>query len=119
MPHNRVGGADRTAEEVFAQEKRWPEEMRALRSILRDTPLTEEGKWGHPCCTFEGSCVVTLGGFKDNFVVSFLKGALLTDPQGVLQGPGENSHSARMIRFPGLAQIAPMWPRRLRRNRPG
>jgi uncharacterized protein YdeI (YjbR/CyaY-like superfamily) len=41
-------------------------------------------------------------------VLSFVKGALLKDPKSVLQKPGENTQSARMIRFTDVLQIVEM-----------
>ncbi len=83
----------------------WQPELRRLREILLDSGLTEERKWGSPCYTFEGSNISMLGSLRESCTLSFFKGALLKDPKGILQKPGENSQSARVIRFTEVAQI--------------
>lgn len=85
--------------------KRWQEELKALRAIILDTPLIEEVKWRVPCYTLDGSNVVILGAFKDNCVISFVKGALLKDAAGILEKPGEDTQSARVVRFRSAGEI--------------
>jgi uncharacterized protein YdeI (YjbR/CyaY-like superfamily) len=43
-----------------------------------------------------------------NIALSFVKGALLKDAQGVLRKPGENTQSARLIRFTHVREIVEM-----------
>lgn len=83
----------------------WQEEMAELRTILLDCDLTEEWKWRSPCYTFQGSNIAIIGGFKTHCVLSFFKGALLQDPEGILEKPGENSQAARVIRFTSKREI--------------
>lgn len=90
---------------VVGKTRQWREETEKLREVLLDSPLTEELKWWKPCYTLEGRVVAIIGGFKDNCVVSFFKGALLKDPKGVLEKPGENSQAARVMRFRSVAEI--------------
>lgn len=85
--------------------ERWQEELQALRKIVLDSPLTEEVKWRVPCYTFENHNVVILGAFKEHCVLSFVKGALLKDPRGILAFPGENTQSARVVRFANVGEI--------------
>ncbi len=85
--------------------ERWQEELQALRKIVLDSPLTEEVKWRVPCYTFEDHNVVILGAFKEHCVLSFVKGALLKDPRGILAFPGENTQSARVVRFANVGEI--------------
>ena len=73
-------------------------------------PLTEEVKWRVPCYTFHGGNVLILGRFNDACVLSFVKGALLTDPQHILVKPGENTQAARVIRFTDVQQIVALEP---------
>ena len=86
--------------------KQWQEELSKLRKILLSTPLTEEVKWRVPCYTFENNNVVILGAFKESCVLSFVKGALLKDAKKILIQPGENTQSARVVRFTDVQQIA-------------
>jgi uncharacterized protein YdeI (YjbR/CyaY-like superfamily) len=85
--------------------KKWQAELRLLRMILLDTPLVEQIKWRVPCYTFESGNVALLGAFKEHCVLSFVKGALLKDPDHVLVKPGENTRSVRVIRFTDVEQI--------------
>jgi uncharacterized protein YdeI (YjbR/CyaY-like superfamily) len=87
--------------------KRWQEESEKLRAILLDCPLTEELKWGEPCYTFQGKNVVLIGGFKEYVTLLFFKGALLSDPHGILVTPG-TLQSGRQIRFTAVREIAAM-----------
>ena len=85
--------------------KKWQDEMEELRRILLSCALIEEFKWGVPCYTFQKSNLILLGGFKDYCVLSFAKGALLKDPNGILIQQTENSQSVRIIRFTNLKEI--------------
>jgi uncharacterized protein YdeI (YjbR/CyaY-like superfamily) len=89
----------------FAKARNWQEELAALRSILLDCDLTEELKWGKPCYTVEGANVVLIMPLKETCALLFTKGALLEDPKGILIQPGENSQSARQMRFTSVAEI--------------
>jgi uncharacterized protein YdeI (YjbR/CyaY-like superfamily) len=89
----------------FETATQWPAELARLRSILQDTPLTEDFKWRGPCYTFDGGNVLILGEFKDGCRVTFFKGALLEDPDGLLDRVGENSQAARLLRFTDVDEI--------------
>ena len=88
--------------------KQWSQELEALRKIVLDCGLTEEVKWRVPCYTFEGHNIVFVGSFKDACTLSFVKGALLKDPKGILELPGPNTQSARLIKFTEAKQIVKM-----------
>lgn len=90
----------------FSEAKQWREELEALRAILLDCPVTEEFKWRAPCYTFQNGNVATVWGLKNNCALSFFKGVLLKDPEGLLVAPGANSRSVRLIKFSGVAEIA-------------
>lgn len=94
------------ADEFFSRLTDWRDELLALRAILLDTPLTEEFKWSSPVYTFGGGNVAIVWGFKDRATLGFFKGVLLTDPEGVLQAPGDNSRSSRIMNFTDPGQIA-------------
>lgn len=94
----------------LSKAKKWREEMEMLREICLDSQLTEELKWGQPCYTFQGSNVTIIGAFKEHCALSFFKGALLKDPDGILVSPGENTRAVRMIKFTDVQQIAEMEP---------
>jgi uncharacterized protein YdeI (YjbR/CyaY-like superfamily) len=90
--------------------KKWQKELQKLRIILLDCPLNEEVKWRHPCYTFQENNIVILGAFKESCVLTFVKGALLKDANGILVKPGENTQSARVIRFTNVQQIVELEP---------
>jgi uncharacterized protein YdeI (YjbR/CyaY-like superfamily) len=89
---------------------KWQDELEKLRIIILDCDLTEELKWGVPCYTFRGANVLIIGGFKEYCVLSFFKGALLDDPDGVLMKPGEHTQAARLIRFTHVREIVKLEP---------
>jgi uncharacterized protein YdeI (YjbR/CyaY-like superfamily) len=90
--------------------EKWQEELQKLRKVLLACRLTEEVKWRHPCYTFKGRNIVILGRFKACCMLSFVKGALLKDPKGILVKPGENTQAARVIRFTNVQQIVQIEP---------
>ena len=95
-------------DEFISKLKKWQPEFTALRKILLDCGLEEDFKWKQPCYTFQQSNIVIIGSYKEFCVLSFLKGSLLQDAQGILSKPGENSQSARVIRFTSVAEILKM-----------
>jgi uncharacterized protein YdeI (YjbR/CyaY-like superfamily) len=85
--------------------KKWREELTILRSIVLDSGLSEELKWGVPCYVHEKANVIIIGGFKDYFALMFFKGALMEDPQDLLRKPGENTQSGRQIRLTSIEEM--------------
>lgn len=83
----------------------WRDELVQLREIILDSGLTEELKWKQPCYTFENSNVVLMAAFREYCAVSFFKGVLLKDAEGILDSPGENSQAVRLIRFTSGQEI--------------
>ncbi|MEZ5069543.1 MAG: YdeI/OmpD-associated family protein [Bacteroidales bacterium] len=83
----------------------WREELEALRALVLSSGLTEELKWSVPCYTHKGKNVLIVSAFKENCTLSFFKGALLKDPDGLLEKPGENSQASRFLRFRSLQEI--------------
>lgn len=89
----------------FSKTNQWQKELKLLRSIALDCGLTEELKWGKPCYSIQKSNVLILQGFKASCALLFFKGALLKDPKGILEKPGENSQVGRRIPFTNTKQI--------------
>ena len=102
-PHPKVDA-------FLAKQKRWQDELYALRHILQATPLSEDFKWYQPVYTFNGVNLVAIAGLKDHCWISFFKGALLDDPMGLLQKPGPNSQAGRVIKFTTTGQIETLAP---------
>lgn len=88
----------------------WSKELILLRDIVMSCGLTETRKWGVPCYTVEGKNAVMIGAFKDCCTLSFMKGALIPDPKGLLTKPGENTQAARVIRFTDADTIVKLQP---------
>lgn len=88
----------------------WTDEMKLLRTFLLDSELTEELKWKVPCYTYDGTNVIILSAFKDYCSLSFFKGVLMKDPAGILEKPGENTQSDRLIRFTDVDRIIELEP---------
>ena len=86
--------------------EKWPEVMSELRPILLGCGLSEEIKWGKPCYSHEGRNIVILQEMKDHLALMFFKGALLSDPEGILEEQGPNSRSALRIRFTSVEEVA-------------
>jgi len=80
-------------------------ELHLLRSIVGRTKLVEESKWGVPCYTFQDSNILSITAFKEYCSINFFKGVLLDDTQGLLQKPGKNSQSGRLMKFTKLKDI--------------
>lgn len=105
--HFFIGGCGRCsyADTPKCKVNTFREELLLLRDILLDSELTEDCKWGVPCYTINNKNVILLSAFKEFCSVSFLKGALLKDPDQLLVKPGENSQSARYLKFQSVNQI--------------
>ncbi|GAB5538445.1 MAG: YdeI family protein [Salibacteraceae bacterium] len=83
----------------------WGPELALLRSIIVESGLTEEAKWGSPCYTLNGKNILMLSAFKDYISISFFKGVLLKDEKQLLQKPGPHSQSSRLMKFTEVQQI--------------
>jgi len=83
----------------------WKKELALLRKIARESGLQEVVQWGAACYTFEQRNVIMLGAFKQYCVMSFFKGALLKDPDNLLQKAGEQSQATRVARFTNVKDI--------------
>jgi uncharacterized protein YdeI (YjbR/CyaY-like superfamily) len=92
--------------DFFFRKGKWQPEYEKLRTIILNSGLTEELKWGCPCYSFEKRNIVLIHGFKDYCALLFFKGALLKDPKGILIQQTENVQSARQIRFTNAREIA-------------
>lgn len=86
----------------------WQEELKQLRRIVLECGLTEELKWKVPCYTFQKKNVLIVAAFKEYCSLSFFKGVLLKDTHSILEKPGENSQSDRLIKFTNVQEIIKM-----------
>lgn len=83
----------------------WQQELKYLRQLVLSCGLKEELKWSVPCYTHNGHVIVMVAAFKENATLSFFKGALLKDENGILKKPGKNSQAGRVIRFTNIEEI--------------
>jgi len=90
--------------------KKWQKETDDLRKIALDCGLAEELKWGKPCFTYQQRNVAIIIPLKQVCALSFFKGALLKDPQHVLQRIGEHTQAGRWVRFTSRAEISALRP---------
>jgi len=90
----------------FDKDTQWQEEYKKLRTICLSCGLTEELKWGQPCYTLGKSNIVLIHGFKEYCALLFFKGALLSDPNGILIQQTENVQVPRQMRFTNAEEIA-------------
>lgn len=95
---------------VLSKAKNWQAEMEKLRATLLQLPLTEELKWGWPCYTDGGKNIVLIHAFNEYCALLFFKGALLTDPRGILIQQTENVQVGRQLRFTSLQEIVAQEP---------
>ena len=95
-------------DESFTNSKRWRQEAEKLREILVECDLTEELKWGTPCYAHDGKNICIIQRMKDFLALLFFKGALLKDPDDVLERQGPNSRSGFRMRFTSVQDVARM-----------
>jgi len=105
-----MNGMNPKVDFYFNKAKKWQEELEKLRMIALSCDLTEELKWGCPCYTFQKSNIVLIHAFKEYCALLFFKGALLSDPDGILIQQTENVQVARQIRFTGMNDIIDLEP---------
>lgn len=92
----------------FNKATKWQEEYEHLRTIILSCGLTEELKWGVPCYTFENKNIVLIHGFKEYCAILFHKGALLSDPNGILIQQTKQVQAPRQVRFTNVKEIVKM-----------
>lgn len=96
--------------EAFFAKTPWRNELLALRAVLLAAGLCEDFKWRSPVYTHDGANIAILWGFKDRAALGFFKGVLLSDPARILDAPGENSRSARVLNITDPARIQTLRP---------
>ncbi len=90
----------------FKNAKLWREEALALRDVLIGCGLDEEMKWGKPCYVHEGANICIIQRMKDFLALMFFKGALIDDPDGVLEPQGPNSRSAFRVTLTSVKDVS-------------
>lgn len=82
----------------------WQTELKILRQIALESGLNEEIKWGVPVYTHNGKNIISVNALKESANMTFFKGALLSDPQKILQQQG-NIQSGRIAKFTSPDQL--------------
>ncbi|MGB5553231.1 MAG: DUF1801 domain-containing protein [Flavobacteriaceae bacterium] len=95
-------------DDFIEKAQNWQQAYEQLRRIVLDCQLTEEFKWRQPCYSYQGKNIAIIGGFKDYCALMFFKGSLLKDTEDILESPGENTQSGRLIRFTKVQEIVEM-----------
>ena len=89
----------------FDKAQTWRAAIEKLRMVVLDCGLGEELKWGCPCYTFQNKNIVLIHVFKEYCALLFFKGALLSDPDGMLIRQTTNTQATRQIRFTNASDI--------------
>ena len=97
-----------TLEKSFDSARLWRQEANELRKILLSAGLTEELKWGKPCYTYDGKNICIIQRMNSFLALLFFKGALLKDPDNVLEVQGANSRNGYRMRFTSVKDVAKM-----------
>ena len=92
-------------DELFSNSKLWRQEADRLREILLDFGLTEELKWGSPCYADNGKNICIIQRMKGFLALMFFRGALLKDPDDVLERQGPNSRAGYWVHFTSVQDI--------------
>jgi len=108
MRHIKTMRKNPYLDKTFFDAKIWRQEADQLRIILLDCSLTEELKWDKPCYTFDGKNICIIQRMKGFLALLFFKGALLEDPDGVLEVQGPNSRAGYRMRFNSVEDVARM-----------
>lgn len=88
------------------KEEKWSFEVTLLKEIIERTGLNRATKWGSDVYTWKGKNVLSVGGFKNYFVLWFYNGVFLRDSMGVLVSAQEGKTKAlRQWRFTHRDQI--------------
>jgi uncharacterized protein YdeI (YjbR/CyaY-like superfamily) len=103
-------GTNSKVDFYFNKAEKWQEAIEFLRTIVLDCGLTEELKWGCPCYAFQKRNIVLIHVFKEYCALLFFKGALLSDPEGLLVQQTKNVQAARQLRFSDAREIIQLKP---------
>ena len=98
-------GVSAAVENFIAASGPWSAEMSALRPVLPKCGLAEELKWAKPCYSNGGRNIVIMQPMKNFPALMFFKGALLADPEGLLEEQGPNSRSARRLCITSVGDV--------------
>ena len=90
---------------LFSSARLWRQEADARREILLECGLTEELKWRKPCYGNDGKNICIIQRMKDFLALLFFKGALLKEPDGILERQGPRSRAGYRLRFTSVPEV--------------
>jgi uncharacterized protein YdeI (YjbR/CyaY-like superfamily) len=105
-----AAATDHGVDEYIDRSDTWPDEMRALRTVLLEAGLGEDIMWAKPCYSRDGSNIAIMHEMKKFLALLFFKGALLEDPGGILESQGPNSRSAMRVCFRSIGDVERLAP---------
>lgn len=97
---------DPKVDRLFSNAKLWRQEADTLREILLECGLREEVKWRSPCFAQDGKNICIIQRMNDFLALLFFKGALLKDPDGILERQGPYSRVGYRMRFTSVQDVA-------------
>lgn len=83
----------------------WKAECARLCKVMRSCDVEEVIKWGKPCYTHDNKNIAIIQPMKGFLALMFFKGALLDDPEGLLEEQGPNTRSAKRLCFRSAQEI--------------
>ncbi len=93
------------ADKLFSNAKNWVGEANLLREILLECDLTEEIKWRSPCYIHNGKNICIIQRMAGFLSLLFFKGALLKDPDDLLEPQGPHSRVGYRMRFTNVEDV--------------
>ena len=94
-----------TVDEYIEKRPQWRDALEEMRTILLDTELEEDVKWGAPMYTLQGKHVVGIMGFKSYTGLWFHMGALLNDPHNLLEQSSDTTQTLRKMMFHSMEEF--------------
>ncbi len=110
MSKMKNGEMNEAVDAYIDRSDQWPAEMTALRPTLLAQGLSEDIKWNKPCYSHEGHNIAIMQEMKGFLALLFTKGALITDPDGVLEPQGPNTRSAMRVCFRSVGDVERLAP---------
>lgn len=92
-------------DKLFSEARLWRREGEQLREILLQCDLSEELKWGKPCYAYDDKNICIIQRMKGFLALLFFKGALLKDPDNILEVQGPNSRSGCRVCFTSMQDV--------------
>ncbi|MEL6812662.1 MAG: DUF1801 domain-containing protein [Bacteroidota bacterium] len=84
----------KSVEEYIRKNDQWSTEIQEIRSIINESELQEEVKWGAPAYTLNGKILVGIGAFKNHMGIWFHQGVFLKDKHKKLMNAQEGKTKA-------------------------